>query len=81
MTTEQTLDQYSRVLGIRLESMLLNTDHHERLIAESTYKTQRWQLMHRLERLTGTSKTPEPVCVLWKDGAAVVLPPEPEKRS
>ena len=81
MVTEEHLNSYSRVLGLRLDSILLEADHRDRLIAESTYKTQRWQLRQRLNGLDVASTVPEAAVVLWKNGEAILLPSGYDTRS
>ena len=73
MVTDATLDQYARVLGVRLESMLLETDHTARVISESTYYSHKARLRRRINAVAPVPDAPPTV---WKDGHPIVLPPD-----
>ena len=75
MTTDETLNAYARVLGVRLESILLETERADGFISARTYETQRYALRQRLDDIAGVSKPPVVEYVLWKDGASISVPP------
>ena len=75
MTTEEALNRLSRVVGLRLESMLLETDRAGQLLSPRTYEKQKWTLRKRLEAVAGHPVVAEVAYTLWKNGESITVPP------
>ena len=77
MVTEETLDQLSTLLGFRLESIVIETEHRERTISDETYYASRWRL-HR--RINGAVKRRDGEFTVWNNGDPIRLPPDHDRR-
>ncbi len=75
--SEDVLDQLSTLLGFRLESIVIETEHREHTISNESYYGSRWRL-HR--RINGAVKQRDDGFAVWNNGDPIRLPPDPDGR-
>ena len=75
MVTENELDELSRLLGLKLDAILLESDHRDGLISDATYRAHCWRLRTRIHAV---SKRSEVLYTLWKGGVGITLPSDPD---
>ncbi len=77
MVTEETLDELSTLLGFRLESIVIESEHNEHTISDESYYASRWRL-HR--RISAAVKPSDDTFAVWNNGDPIRLPPDHDGR-